>query len=70
MSLESYESTKLIWEVVTTRLLNEKFMTLWKIEGFYFYCFYVIRPNFHYVSMHQHQSYVYEVRFFQKYLKL
>jgi predicted metal-dependent TIM-barrel fold hydrolase len=28
MSLESYESTKLIWEVVTTRLLNEKFMTL------------------------------------------
>jgi hypothetical protein len=28
MSLESYESTKLIWEVVTTRLLNEEFMTL------------------------------------------
>ncbi len=31
MSLESYESTKLIWEVVITRLLNEEFMTLWKI---------------------------------------
>jgi hypothetical protein len=28
MSLESYESTKLIWEVVITRLLNEEFMTL------------------------------------------
>jgi hypothetical protein len=28
MSLKSYESTKLIWEVVTTRLLNEEFMTL------------------------------------------
>jgi len=27
-SLESYEFTKLIWEVVTTRLFNEKFMTL------------------------------------------
>ncbi len=27
-SLECNESTKLIWEVVTTRLLNEGFMTL------------------------------------------
>ncbi len=35
-----------------------------------FYCFYVIGPNFHYVSIHQHQNYVYKVKFFQKYLKL
>jgi hypothetical protein len=34
------------------------------IEGFYFYSFYVIGPNFHYVSIHQHQNYVYKARFF------
>jgi len=26
---------------------------------------FMIRPNFHYVSIHQHQNYVYNVRFFQ-----
>jgi len=35
-----------------------------------FCCFYVIGLNFHYVSIHQNQKYVYKVRFFQKYLKL
>jgi hypothetical protein len=35
-----------------------------------FCCFYIIGQNFHYVSIHQHQNYVYKVRFFQKYLKL
>jgi hypothetical protein len=35
-----------------------------------FYRFSIIGPNFHYVSIHQHQNYVYKVRFFQKYLKL
>jgi len=35
-----------------------------------FVVFYVIGPNFHYVSIHQHQNDVYKVKFFQKYLKL
>ncbi len=47
-----------------------KFLFLFlNIAGFYFCYFYAIRPNFHYVSIHQHQNYVYKVRFFQKYLK-
>jgi hypothetical protein len=45
-------------------------LLLLDIEGCYFWYFYVIGPNFHYVSIHQHQNYVYKVRFFQKYLKL
>jgi hypothetical protein len=42
----------------------------WILKVLIFVLFYVIRPNFHYVSIHQHQNYVYKVRFFQKYLKL
>jgi hypothetical protein len=45
-------------------------LLLLDIKSFYFCVFYVIKPNFHYVSIHQHQNYVYKVRFFQKYLIL
>jgi hypothetical protein len=61
----------LMLKVITFTLGCLKFLLLLlDIEGFYFCWFYVIGLNFHYVSIHQHQNYVYKVRFFQKVLKI
>jgi hypothetical protein len=60
-----------MFKVLTFGFKCWKFLLLLlNIEDSCLCCFYVIRPNFHYFSIHQHQNYVYKVRFFQKYLKL
>jgi hypothetical protein len=58
--------------------MKDDFLMIIMLHMFCFYlnicddfcCFYFIGTNFHYVSIHQHQHYVYKVNFFQKYLKL
>jgi hypothetical protein len=69
--VKSYCSYSCMFNVFIFDFRCWKFLLLFlDIEGFYFCCLYVIGPNFHYVSIHQHQNYVYKVRFFQKYLTL
>ncbi len=52
-------------KVLTSSFRCWKFLfLLLDIEGFYFFNFYVMRLNFHYILIHQHQNYVYKVRFF------